>query len=149
MLSSLYGLGLARVIAWLVGGFLVAGGLAATLLLWALPEEPVPLNIRWTADVTDAQRTDLERELRLIEGQQTEGTTWAYRFPEPSTASIREIVQHPKVEDTEHINRVRFRPAFAYDRTRRIIFYSGIVVAVGAIGMVMWAANRRRSTASN
>ena len=109
----------------------------------------MPLNIRWTADVTDAQRTDLERELRLIEGQQTEGTTWEYRFTEPSTASIREIVQHPKVEDTEHINRVRFRPAFAYDRTRRIIFYSGIGGAVGAIAMVMWAANRRRSTASN
>ena len=149
MLSSLRALGLTRAIAWLFVGFVVSGGLAAGLLLMTTPVEPIPLNVRWKSDVTDARRADLERELRLIEGRLTEGTTWAYRLTDPSTASIRGIVQHPEVDDTAHINRIRFRPEFAYDRTRRVIFYSGFLASPGAIATVIWAALRRRSQESD
>ena len=151
MLSSLRALGVARAIAWFVVGFVVAGGVAAWLLLLAMPVGSVPINVRWKADVTDARRVDLEREFHLTEGHPTEGTTgttWAYRLTEPSTEGIRGIVQHPAVDDTAHINRVWFRPEFANDRTRRVIFYTGILASLGALATLCWAASRHRSRTS-
>ncbi len=151
MLSSLRALGAARAIAWLVVGYVVAGGVSAWLLLWVIPAGPVPINVRWKADVTDARRAELEREFHLTEGHPTEGatgSTWAYLLTVPSTESIRGIVQHPSVDDTAHINRVRFRPEFAYDRTRRVIFYTGILAALGALATLFWAASRHGSRTS-
>lgn len=88
--------------------------------------------MRWRASVTDAQRSALERRFRLSDGHQTEGTTWAYTLADASTANIRAIVQHESVDDTAHVNRRRFRPAFEYDRTRRIVVFAAAIGAAGA-----------------
>jgi hypothetical protein len=143
MFSRLRQLGPLRVAGILVLGFVVAGAAAAALLLMAIPSGPVPVNVRWKPDVTSERRAALESELHLTEGHLTEGTTWAYLLTEPSGDRIRTLIQHPSVDDTAHLNRVRFRPAFEYDRERRVLFYSGVAGAIGALAFLIQVVRRR------
>ncbi len=143
MPSSLRALGVVRALGVLVLGFVVAGGVAAGVLLKAMSAGPVPVNVRWKPDVNDSRRLELETQLHLTEGHPTEGSTWAYRLTDPSTDSIRTLVEHPSVDDTAHINRIRFRPEFAYDRTRRVIFYSIVAGALGALVFLIQVLRRR------
>jgi hypothetical protein len=143
VLASLRALGVWRALALLVAGFVVTGALAAWLLSLAITPQPVPLHIRWKTDVGDAERASLEQQFHVIEGHRTEGTTFVYLLTDPSTESIRAIVQHPRVDDTAHINRIRFRPEFAYDRTRRIFFYSVLAGGAGALVFLVQAARKK------
>ena len=45
--------------------------------------------------------------------------------------------EDPSVDDTANINRIRFRPAFAIDRQRRLIFFSLLAAGLGAIAVVI------------
>jgi hypothetical protein len=92
--------------------------------------------VRWRPDVIEAQRVDLERHFGLTDGHQTKGTTWAYTLADASSSNIRAIVQDEWVADTAYINRIRFRPAFAYDRPRRVVVFA---VAIGAVGSMLVA----------
>lgn len=131
-----------RLVVPLVLGFVIAGAAAAGILYVAIPARPVPIHIRWKPDVSDAQRKDLEQQFHLVPDHNTEGTTWAYQLTEPTTDTLRSIVQDPRVDDTAHINRIRFRPEFANDRERRIVFYSGLIAGVGALVAVGLAARQ-------
>lgn len=143
MLASLRALGVWRALALLVVGFVVTGALAAWLLSTAITPQPVPIHIRWKTDVGDTERASLEQQFHVVDGHRTEGTTFVYLLTDPSTASIRTIVQHPRVDDTAHINRIRFRPEFGYDRTRRIIFYSVLAGGAGALVFLLQGARRK------
>jgi len=143
MVKALLELGLARVAGILAASFLGLGLLSAGILLWLEPPHPVRLHVRWTADVDDARRAALERELQLSRGQRSEGTTFVYDLDTPTTDTIRAIVQHPSVDDTAHINRIRFRPEFEQDRQRRSIFYGVLGGAAGAVAVLLWIAKRR------
>ena len=145
MLSSLRAFGFVRALAVLVVGAIVAALAAGWILSRTLADGPVPINVRWKADVTEARRAALEQELRLTAGHPTEGTTWTYLLTDPSTDSIRGIVQHPSVDDTAHINRIRFRPELAYDRERRIIAYSVVLGAVGGMAILVVMLRRRQA----
>ena len=92
--------------------------------------------MRWNDRVTDARRTTLEQQLHLTAGHLVDGMTWAYTLDQPSTGTIRAVVQHDEVADTEHVNRLRFRPAFAYDRSRRVIVFA---VAIGGVCALLLA----------
>ena len=131
MLSRLREFGLARTIAVLLLGFVVAGGVAAWVLLATLPVGAVSVNVRWKPDISATQRADLERQLHLTEGYPTEGTTVAYVLTDSSIESIRALVTHPNVDDTAHIDRNRFLPE-AYDTTRRVVAFV-IIAGVGAV----------------
>ncbi len=128
---------LVRILAIFVGAFLAITAAAAALLSLTLSTAPVPLHVRWKPGVGDAERGELERRFHLTQGEATEGTTRAYLLTDTSTDNIRALVQHPRVDDTANINRIRFRPAFAYDRTRRLIFFSLLAGGVGAIAVVV------------
>ena len=143
MWKGLLELGVARVAGIFAGSFVVIGLMCAGVLLWLEPPHPVRLHVRWTADVDDARRGELERQLRLQRGQHSEGTTFVYELDPPSTDAIRAIVQHPSVDDTAHINRIRFRPEFEQDRQRRSIFYGVLGGGIGAIAVLVWLAKRR------
>jgi hypothetical protein len=142
ILAGLRLLGMAGASRALVAGFLAIGG-PASLLLMLQPVQPVPINVRWKGDVDAARRASLARHLHLAEGRPTEGTTWAYLLTDPSTASIRAIVQHPSVDDTAHVNRVSFRPDFAHDQERRAILHGALIGGGGAVVALMWMAHRR------
>lgn len=115
--------------------FVVVTGLAWGILSLTWPDvRAVHVHVRWKPDVTDAQRVELERRLQLTDSVHAEGTTWEYQLADWSTANIRAVVQDERVDDTAHLNRIRYRPEFAQDRTRQIFVYS---VAMGAIGSVL------------
>ena len=121
-----------RVLILLPAGFLTVAGLAWIILSVLLPRPPVYINIRWQPDVSESQRGQLERRFHLAAPRNTEGTTWQYELEDASTANIRLIVQSERVADTQHLNRVRFRPEFAQDRSRHILLYSFLVGILGA-----------------
>jgi hypothetical protein len=143
MVRGLLELGLRRALGVLAISFVVIGLLSAGVLRWLEPPHPVRLHVRWTADVDEARRGELERQLQLNRPQHSEGTTWVYQLETPNTDAIRAIVQHPSVDDTEHINRIRFRPEFEQDRERRSIFYGVLGGGVGAVAVLLWLAKRR------
>ena len=129
-----------------------AGGLAAAFVLvagatWGIlsltwPMASVDIHVRWTRDVTDAQRVDLERRFGLTNSQQSEGTTWAYQLADTSTGNIRALIQEERVDDTEHLNRIRYRPEFAQDRSRQMLAYSVAIGGIGSILLILLAARR-------
>jgi hypothetical protein len=127
---------LGRIAAVLAAAFVVGAPVAALVLSSTLSRAPVPMHIRWKAGTNATDRVDLERRFHLLDGVYTERNTWAYHLADPSTDNIRAIVQHPAVEDTEDLNRIRFRPRFSYDRERRLVFFSIIGGGVVAIGLL-------------
>jgi hypothetical protein len=51
------------------------------------------------------------------------------------------------VDDTAHINRIRFRPEFEQDRERRAIFYGVLGGGLGAGAVLYWVVSRRAARA--
>ena len=140
--SLLHGPRIWRVLATLVAGFVAMTAVTAGILWVTMPVRPVPIHVRWKTDVADNERRALERQFRFASGEFTEGTTWTYWLTDPSTADIRAIVQHPRVDDTHHINRIRFRPRFANDRSRQIVAFSVLSGAMGSLLLVVLPAAR-------
>jgi hypothetical protein len=126
-----------RAAAGLAVGFVVLTGLTWGILSLAWPAAPVHVHVRWKPDVNETERVALERRFRLTSSVNTEGTSWEYELGDPSTANIRDIVQHERVDDTSHLNRVRYRPEFAQDRVRQIWVYS---LALGGAGSILLLA---------
>ena len=133
------GSGVWRLVGRFAARTLAIGALAA-MVLATIPAPQVPINVRWRAGVTDEHRIALERQFHLTEGRVTEATTRAYLLTDTSTDNIRALVQHASVDDTANLNRVRFRPPFAYDRARTIPAYALIA---GLAGAVLWLAAPR------
>jgi hypothetical protein len=127
----------ARILGVLVAAFVVITAAAAGVLSLTLSSDPVPIHVRWKPGTTDAERAALEQRFHLTEGVVSEGTTRAYLLADTSTDNIRAMVQHPNVEDTADINRIRFRPAFALDRDRRLIFFSVVAGGLGAVAVLL------------
>ncbi len=131
-----------RAFGGLVVAFVVVTALAWGILALAWPVAPVDIHVRWKAGVTDADRAELERRFGLTNGQQSEGTTWAYQLTDTSTSNIQSLIQHERVDDTQHLNRVRFRPEFAQDRSRQVLASSLAVGAIGSLALLLLAGRR-------
>ena len=136
----------AGVLIRIAGLFVAVTGLAYAVLLMVWPTVPVVVHVRWKATVADARRIDLERQFTLTQGEQTEGTTWRYALADASTRNIRQLVQHEAVDDTAHLNRVRYRPELAQDRTVQLALYAAIAGCVGSPLLLLLVAVRRRIT---
>jgi hypothetical protein len=90
--------------------------LAGLVLMW--PERaPTPrserVSVRWSSELPDERRADLEVVLSLGEGQRQPDRTsdenvWDYRVTDLSVDHIRSIVTHPDVVDTHFIERSTF-----------------------------------------
>ena len=132
----------ARALSGLAAAFGLVTSLAWAMLSLTWPVAPVDIHVRWTPAVTDAQRAELERRFGLTNSQHSEGTTWAYQLTETSTANIRNLIQNERVEDTEHLNRIRYRPEFAQDRSRQMLVYSAAMGAIGSLALLLLAARR-------
>jgi hypothetical protein len=128
---------LGRVVAVYLIAFIILTGAAAAILWVTLASGPVPMHVRWKPGATDAERIALEQRFHLTEGVVTEGTTRAYLLADTSTTNIRALVEHPSVEDTADINRIRFRPAFKFDRGRRLIFFSLLTGGIAAVAVLL------------
>jgi hypothetical protein len=124
-----------RIAGVFLAAFAIGTVAAAGVLSMTLSSEPPPIHVRWKAGLSDAQRTELERRFGLARGEFREGTTYAYNLLDTSTDNIRALVQDPRVDDTSDVNRLRFRPAFANDRQRRLIFFS--VIGGGIVALIV------------
>jgi hypothetical protein len=98
-----------RQFRWFAIAFLAWGLAAATHAALRLNFERAPLvHVRWAPSVDDSTRTQLQTRFGLTEGQYDSGTTWVYVLMSPTAANIQALVESPAVEDTHHIDRVRF-----------------------------------------
>jgi 4-amino-4-deoxy-L-arabinose transferase-like glycosyltransferase len=74
-----------------------------------LPPSQNMVRVRWASSVASAeQRQELARSFGLEAEQQDGGPerrTWRYLLPEPSTDRLRRLVNDPRVEDTDGIDR--------------------------------------------
>jgi hypothetical protein len=84
--------------------------------LWGVAVSPPSANyirIRWAASVASAdQRHQLASDLGLHDEQAVgdpADRTWRYTLPDPSLTSVRRVVNHPSVEDTDGIDRGRLQ----------------------------------------
>jgi hypothetical protein len=127
-------------LGWRALGRVAAVFALGTSLSWAIlslawPKTPVHVHVRWKPDVTEAQRVELERSFQLIDSQPGDGVTWEYQLVDSSTANIKAIVQDERVDDTAHLNRIRYSPEFAQDRSRQILAYS---VGTGGVASLLF-----------
>jgi hypothetical protein len=144
---EIFGMRAGRLLATATVAFAVAGGLAWVMVPRVLPDAPVDIHVRWKPDVTDAQRLELERRFRLGAGDFREGTTWSYQLGDTTTPNIRALIQDARVDDTAHLNRIRYRPEFAQDRERQRPAYAVGIGGIGsilALAFVLLRANRAR-----
>ena len=118
------------------------------------------INVRWHADVTDAERRQLEAQF-LLRGERREDRTFGYDLLDDSRANIQALVEHPAVEDTHHIDRGNFTFAasaeFGESRTgwtwrwgveRQVPWAAGLLLLSGGILLVPWSVLRRYMTAA-
>ena len=71
---------------------------------------PAYIHVRWAPDVTHAERVREEETYGLRLPEFKGGRTWSYALTDVSGGNVRALVGDPAVEDTQNINRVRFRP---------------------------------------
>jgi hypothetical protein len=114
------------------GVFVVVTLITWTVLGRAFQATPVDIHVRWRPAVTDAQRADLERRFRLGAGTRTDSRTWTYQLADASTSNIRALVRATEVEDTDGLDRSRFRPIpeiswLARQRALAVLLASAIV----------------------
>src|SRR5262245_13310660 len=128
-----------RTLPVLAAASVVAAGAVWGLLSLFWPVNPVHIHVRWKPDVTNAQRVELERQFQLTEPSPIDGSSWEYQLADASTTNIRTIVQDGRVDDTEHLNRIRYRPEFAQDRSRQILLYSAGAGAMGSVLLLVAA----------
>jgi hypothetical protein len=64
------------------------------------------VHVRWSEDVSDARRTELEGRFSLLQGRQREAATWAYDLLDVTPSSVRELIADPSVADTHYLDRV-------------------------------------------
>jgi arabinofuranosyltransferase len=107
--------------------------------------------VRWDPSLSDNDRAGLERTLALTDSEAGSQHTWNYRVRDRSDSNVRAIVQNPKVIETSHIDRTRFRlqldrpdlPRWrvALAETDRVGWFA---LACGCIALVgTWVGRRR------
>lgn len=92
----------AAVLAWI----LAAAASAAIRLTF---ERAPVVHVRWAASVDERARAELQQRFGLTGAKHDTGSTWVYFLISPSAGNIQALVESPDVEDTHHIDRLRFR----------------------------------------
>ena len=97
---------------WLLAAVLAWTLAAATSAIIRLTFERAPVvHVRWAESVDDRTRAELQQRFALTGAQHDAGRTWVYFLTSPSPDNIQALVESPAVEDTHHIDRLRFRMA--------------------------------------
>ena len=115
-------------------------GLTFTLYL-TTGQPPVIVNVRWTDAIDSDARATLERQFSLTGGKETSDTTVrAYTLVDTSPANVRALVQHPAVQDTQHLNRGTFtveRPPRAFNLAKNAELLGTATAAIWMIGFLV------------
>jgi hypothetical protein len=107
------------------------------------------VNVRWTPDLDEGVRQTLERRFSLTRGEADEGTTYLYLLTDVSSNNIRDLVTHPSVLDTHHIDRAAFTLAdtavpvvvadpLAQRRSRQAADAAAVLWIWAAVAAALW-----------
>lgn len=100
--------------------------LACVAIVRTSPSPMAPrVNVRWTAELTDAERKDVEQKFRLLDGEQRDTSTWAYDLGDPAPATVKALVSHPAIEDTHYIDRAAGTVSGDAPRGKTMLIQSG------------------------
>lgn len=109
------------------------------------------INVRWVDGLSDTSRQAAEAALALRDGEATSSAdTWVYSLTDRSRGTIRRLVADPRVIDTAHLDRERFRvevdaPRLPVVLRRLLEMDLGWLVSLGLAGLgavLMWPARR-------
>jgi hypothetical protein len=112
------------------------------------------IHVRWSAEVSETRRLDLERRYNLSAGERLQGTTWRYELHDRSADNVRAIVEDAAVVDTAYIDRptltVPSREVdVSFHRLRALagphpmqLLRVQSVAAFAAGALLLWAAGR-------
>ena len=89
-------------LAWLLS-------LAALALHVSYWPPPATVNIRWSSVTSGADRIRIEQQLQLRAVELLDGRTWLYEVEDRSRENLGQLVSHPNIEDTHHIDRAALR----------------------------------------
>ena len=143
-------------VSFLIGGA-IAWTLAVVLLGFhetgGLPSQRI--RIRWAPGLTDADRTRVEQQAGLADGETHEPRTWTYLLRNQSRGNVERLVSNPLVEATAHIDRTNFRveldrpdlPAWLHslEETSRVVPLALLLLVAGAAAL--WKARVAIATA--
>lgn len=99
---------------------------SAILRVWGPSPYAPRVQIRWTAEISETERGELERRFLLVEPQHREDTTWGYELSDPSPSVVRTIIDHPAVADTHYIDRSRAEIASDAPRSTTLLDRPGL-----------------------
>lgn len=126
-----------RKFRWLTVAFLAWTLAAATYATLRLNFERAPVvHVRWSQSVDDATRARLQMRFGLADPHYDSGTTWVYLLTSPTTGNIQALVESPAVEDTHHIDRVKFVVSPAAPRRGPYITSGGNWIPLALQGLV-------------
>jgi hypothetical protein len=92
------------------------------------------INVRWSADATQADRETRAAAYGLASPRLAEERTWSYAVLETSTDNIRQLVQDPTVEDTYGIDRTTFELVAPLTAPMNVLFrWLGISSLIGLV----------------
>ncbi|MBI3049431.1 MAG: hypothetical protein HYY76_14085 [Acidobacteria bacterium] len=108
------------------------------------------VHVRWAPSVDPATQEQVERAHGLRRVEFRERRTWGYYLTDTSTENIRDLVRHPAVDDTHHIDRTDFdvastapRGEYLTDRpawiARSLEFFRRAFLLLGAVALVVGA----------
>ena len=104
----------------------------------------VIVHVRWQESLEPAARDALETAFHLSDGERLDDRTWRYELIDSSSETVRSIVQHEAVEDTQGIDRTSYSVsslASRTDRRQRLVAAGGAIVLVTDRLAVLLAAS--------
>jgi hypothetical protein len=131
---------------WLTVACLAWTLAAATYATLRTNFERAPVvHVRWAQFVDDSTRAQLQKRFGLAGEQYDSGTTWVYLLTSPTTKNIQALVESPAVEDTHHMDRVKFvvspaaprrGPYIATGRSWIPLALQGLIAFLAAAGVM-------------
>jgi hypothetical protein len=117
----------------------VAAALVVPALVYRVPIPPPGINVAWSPAVNDQQRATLETRFHLTDGDHRGGALWSYRLADITRSNVAALVQHPDVEDTEHIDRQSFTVYGASGPLWRAVSTIPIGLAISTLAVLCWS----------
>jgi hypothetical protein len=104
-------------------------------------DRPAIVTVRWNPNIDGPTRVEIETKFSLTDEQDTsDAAVRSYTLADTSRGNVRALVQHPAVEDTQHLDRRTYdveRPPRRYDLSRNVPLFIGAAAVVWMIGLVM------------
>jgi hypothetical protein len=111
--------------------------------IYRTPIPPPAINVAWSSTVDEEQRATLEARFHLTDGDFRGERLWTYLIRDTTRANVGDLVRHPGVEDTSHIDRTSFAVDGASGALSRAASSLPIGLGASAFAVLGWVFIRR------